>query len=341
MQLPSLPRLFPKVGIDIGTSRTRIWLQGSGICLDEPSCLAVDTETKQVIAAGEDARVMQGRVGKHIAVVWPIANGSVTDPDSLRSLLTVFFRKARVFGLLTQPIMMVSTPAEATSVARDSTSDLLYQLGAREVYTIAQPLAASIGAGVPIADASGSFLFQMGAGIAEGAVISLGSLIHTSTTTQAGQYVTGKLQSSVKQLAEVSVSFETAEELQQLVASSMSRAHRRMLVTGQEMRKKSPREIEVTSEMLAPVVMQMLQRYEQLLRELLSQLPPELTVDVIDKGILLSGGLAQLDGADSYFVRALGIPVSVVDTPDQAVIRGIGTTLENLDLFKESLGYQA
>lgn len=340
MNIFSSARLFPKVGIDVGTARTRIWMEGTGVCLDEPSCLAIDLETKRVVAIGTDAVAMRGRVGSHLKVAWPMVAGSVADPDALQSLLKLFFQKAGVFQVFSQPVVMASVPSESTSISRDTLIDLLYQTGAREVYTIAQSLAGSIGAGVPIADASGTFLLQLGAGVIEGAVISLGSVVHTVSTVQAGAYATGRIQSVVKRELGLSISFEAAEEIKKLVVSASPQAQRQLLVAGQDVTQQSPKEIKVTSQDLKKLSMQLLGRYEQLLRSLLSQLPPELTVDVIDKGILLSGGLAQLDGIEGYLVRSLGIPVSVVEKPDLAVIRGIGAALANLELFKESLGYQ-
>jgi rod shape-determining protein MreB len=336
----SLSQFFPRVGVDIGTARTRIWSQELGVCLDEPSCLAFDTASRRVIAVGDEAAAMEGRVGAHIEVRWPVHEGIIADPDAVQALLKIFFQKAKVLSILSQPIVMASVPAEASAVARDSVVDVLYRTGAREVYTIAQPLAASIGAGVPIADASGSFVLHLGAGVVEGAVISLGSIVHTVSTVQAGNYLTMRIRSTVKRELELSIGLDVAAELQRLVMSARPGEDKRLLVTGQDLSTQGPRELEISSVQLKDVALQVLQRYEQLLRQLLSQLAPELTVDVIDKGLLLSGGLAQLEGADSYFVHALGIPVSVVDDPDRAVIRGIGVTLEHLALFKESLGYQ-
>lgn len=333
-------RLFPKVGVDLGSSRTRIWLEGKGVCLDQPTCLAFDRDSRRVVAIGSDAALMTGRVGKNISVVWPVAGGSVADPDSLESLLKLFFQKITLSQVFSQPIVMVSTSSELTSVARDTLVGVLYQTGAREVYTIAQPLAASIGAGVPIADASGSFVLQMGAGVVEATATSFGSVVHTTSTTRAGNYLTQKIQAIVKQLFELDIAHDTAEELQRRVTSVTTKTHRELLITGQDSTTKSPRERVITSDDLKKTVTGVLKRYEGLLRRLLSELPPELTVDVIDKGLLLSGAFAQLDGVDAFFVRALGVPVSVVDKPDHAVVLGIGSTLQNLDQFKESLGYQ-
>ncbi len=340
MRMLSLSSFFPRVGLDFGSQRTRIWRSEGGVCLDESTCLALDTTSRRVVAVGDEAAAMEGRVSKQIVVQWPVRDGIIADPEAAQALIKIFLQKAKAYSIVSQPVIMASIPVEAPGVARDSLVALLYATGAREVYTIAQPLAASIGSGVPIADASGSFVLQLGAGVVEGSVISLGSIVQTVSSNQAGQYLAQRIQSLVKRELGLAIGSGEVRELQHLVMSARPGEDKRLLITGQDLSKRSPKEIEISSGMLAELAAQILGKYEQVLRQLLSQLPPELTVDVIDKGLLLSGGLAQLEGADSYFVHALGIPVSVVEEPSLAVIRGIGVTLEHLDLFKQSLGYQ-
>jgi rod shape-determining protein MreB and related proteins len=217
---------------------------------------------------------------------------------------------------------------------------LLYSLGAREAYTIAAPLAASIGAGVPIADASGSFLLHLGAGVVEGSVISLGSLVSHETSRYAGDYLTDRLRYQLKKTAGLVVSRTTAEMVKREIVSIHPQATREKLVAGQDLQTGNPKEVMISAASLLPEMTVVIRRYEELLRQLLSNIPPELTVDVIDKGLLLSGGLAHIHGLEQHFIKTLGIATSVVEEPDLAVINGLGTALEHLDQFVDSLAYQ-
>jgi rod shape-determining protein MreB len=344
MKIPLLTTLsdsFTKlVGVDLGTSYIRIWTYPDGLVVNEPSCLAVDQRTSKIMAAGQDALAMQGRVGDHITLYRPFQQGQLSEPESAAALLRVLLQRVLRSSYFFRPTVMVSVPAGTSDGVRQATVELLYSVGAREVYTIAQPLAAAIGAGVPIADASGSFIFHLGSGVVEAAVISLGSLVEFESMTYAGNYLDQQLVLEVKKQTGLAISPESAQHLKQTIATLLPDTQRSQLTTGKDSTDGSPKELTLTSSTLAKPVTNLAERYEQLLKKLLSRIPPELTVDVIDKGMLLTGGQAQLSGLDQFLIARLGIPVSVVEQPELAAIRGIGTALEHLDLFKESLGYQ-
>lgn len=340
MKLHLLARTVPTIGLDLGSSRTRIWVPDEGIILDQASVIAIDSRNNKVIAVGDEAQAMVGRVGGTVSIQFPIQKGKLYDLDLAQAMLRIFLQQALPTSYFFRPVMMVSVPAASTLADREVTTELLYRSGAREVFTISEPLAAAIGAGVPIADASGSFLVQLGSGIVEGAVISLGSLVKSESLQTGGIDIDKRIQAVLKDELSLSISLETAERLKKQVGSVEAQLTKEMLATGQDVAKLSPKEVKITSSLLLPVLLQVVSKYETLLKRLLSEIPPELTVDVIDKGMLLSGGLSQLGGLDQYLVKQLGIPVSVVEKPEEATIRGIGTALEHLDLFKESLGYQ-
>lgn len=340
MRIPFLANIVQTVGIDLGSSQTRIWTNKDGVVLEEPTCIAVETQTRKVLAAGNEAKAMEGRVGKQITVSWPVQSGSLYDMDIARALLKVFLRKVLKSSSFIRPIMMVSVPAASTDLDRTALTELLFSVGARQVYTISQPLAAAIGSGVPIADASGSFILQMGSGRVEAAIISLGSLIAHESTPVAGTDADATIKVAVREAAALTISLVTAEKLKQSIGTILGSPQREMLVTGQDVIGFSPKEVMMTSAHIQPALLLLATRYERMLKRLFARIPPELTGDVIDKGMLLSGGFAQLGGLDTYLVNQLGIPVSVVERPSQSVIKGIGTALEHLDLFKESLGYQ-
>ena len=325
------------VGVDLGTSRVRIWIDKGGFVLDEPSCIAIDSRSQKVIAVGSEAFEMRGRVGEHIKVWFPIKKGQVYDLDIALAMMKLFWEKA-VGRNLISPVVMVSIPASSTDVSEKITTKLFYSLGAKEVYTISQSLAAVIGAGVPIADASGGFILQMGAGVVEGAVISLGGVVGYESSTLAGEMADERIILSLRKNQQVIIGLQTAEKVKSQVGS-VANLTAEITVGGKDMARSSPQEIKVNSLMIAQPLTKLAIVYENLLKKLLTQIPPELTVDIIDKGLLLSGGWAQLRGLEEFFIEKLGIPASVVEEPERVVIKGIGTVLRHLDEFKESLGY--
>lgn len=335
--LPFNFQIVRLIGVDLGTSRIRIWTDREGFVLDEPSCIAVDTRSQKVVAVGREASQMRGRVGSHIAVKFPIQNGKVYDFDVALAMMRLFWEK--VIGRnLVSPGVMVSIPTSSTDVSESITTKLFYSLGAKEVYTISQPLAAIIGAGVPIADASGGFILQMGAGVVEGAVISLGGVVGYESSYLAGEIADERIILSLRKNQQIVLGVQTAEKVKKTVGSLVD-TNGEILVGGKEVTRSSPLEMKINSMMIAQPLTKLALVYGALLKKLLTKIPPELTVDIIDKGLLLSGGWSQLQGMEEFFIEKLGVPVSVVEEPDQVVIKGIGTVLRHLDEFKESLGY--
>ncbi|NCN06595.1 MAG: hypothetical protein GW946_01995 [Candidatus Pacebacteria bacterium] len=330
-----------RLGLDCGAHRTRLVTPERGVVLDEPSVLAVEVQTDKVLATGAEAEKMAGRVNEEIVVQWPVKTGEVTDEPLARALLQMFLRQASVHWLLPSPAMMVTTAVMISPAARQSWIDVLYGLGAGSVHTIAEPLAASIGAGVPIADTSGSFLVQLGYDRTEAVVVSLGSIVDYVALPLGGSTVLDWLALELRECMQFSLSRERTAHLLHHIASLHPEEKRKLLVTGKDAETKRPRELEITSAQLHKPVLKYAQRVERAITELLSNIRPELTTDVIDKGFLLSGGLAQLSGLDAWLTDRLGVPVSVVEEPALAAIRGVQTTLENLEEFKNSLAYQS
>ncbi len=335
-----LNAIAQKIGVDLGASRTRIWSDKEGFVLDEPSCIAVDTSQEKVIAVGDEAQEMIGRVHQHIVVSFPIRTEGIAQPELVTAMLKVFLQKTLRTPYFFRPAFMVSIPSYINETEKKALIEILYSLGAREVSLIQQILAAAIGAGVPIADASGSFLLQLGSRVVEGGIISLGSLIASETSFHAGHYIDESIQRVLKKEEHIKVGVRTAEGIKKQIATARENQHLEMRVTGQDLLAAAPKELTVDSETLFPAIAFVVERYVVLARKLFEQIPAELTSDVIDKGILLSGGLARLDGLDLSLLNLLGVPVSVVEEPDRAVIKGIAQVLQNLELFKESVGYK-
>ena len=340
MKIPILEKINKKIGIDLGSSRTRIWEVGTGLVLDEPTCIAFDVRNKSVLAIGEQAAEMMGRVGTHIEVLFPVADGEIYDRGATQTLLKLFLKQAVGSVTVYNPIIMVNCSAGATQASKEVLIQTMYNLGAGEVYTISEPLAASIGAGVPIADASGSFILHIGAATAEAVIISLGSSIVSQSSKYAGQYFTDSLRVFAKRELDLKMSQRTAENIKKELVSLDKNTQQEQLIAGQDVIDESPKELRITSAEVYQHTIDYLELVSDLVTELLAKMPPELAVDIIDKGLLLTGGTAKLVGIETFFIEKLGIPVSVVDDADTAVISGIGQALEHLDLFKKSLVYQ-
>ncbi len=338
VRLSWLPKFTHLIGIDFGTQYTRIWSDSKGMVINEPTVIATDQNNK-VIAVGTDAAEMAGRVTQGITLHQPVQHGRLYDASIAKALLRVWLQEVLGIQYLLSPVVMVSVPVGATQAAQQAIVELMYDLGAREVFVIAQPLAAAIGAGVPIADASGTLLFQLGAGVVEAAMISLGSVVASQTSDKAGEYIDSRVQFAVKQYHGVIISQHTAEELK-WVAPVVAGAEGQQLVMGQEAGSNAPIEVNVPVATFSLPVQQIAAQYLKLVQKLLSQVPPELTGDVLDKGMLLAGGLAQLPELDQWLTEELGIPVTVVEEPELVVIKGISTALEHRNEFKQSLGYR-
>jgi rod shape-determining protein MreB len=299
----------------------------------------VEKPGNKVVATGDDALAMIGRVGENVEILQPIVEGRITDLEHSALLIRSFLQQIMKRAIFSSPIMMASVNAGSSMADRLVTTRLLYNLGARGAYTISQPLAASIGAGVPIADSSGCFLLQMGAGTVEAVVVSLGSVVEKQRTEYAGNYLERRLQYVLKNEYRLIIGKTTANELLSKLLT-LQNHEKTLAVTGKDLKTNRPTEVLVQNSIIQPEVIRVVTRYEELLKRLLSAVPPELTVDVIDKGLLLSGSLAQIDGLPDFLTLQMGVPVSVVDNPSQAAIDGIGTALEHIELFKQSLAYQ-
>lgn len=337
--LKSLDALSKTLAIDFGTHTTRVWEKSAGLVAEYPSFLAVDTTSEKILAFGADAQEMAGRVAANVKVFRPVQEGQVWDVNVAKAFLQTALRHI-VGRSFFNPTVLVSIPATLRPAVEDETVQLGYALGAREVLTVAQPLAAAIGAGMPVADASGGFLLQIGAGRVEVGVVSLGTLVGVEGTVKGGDWFERLVISTVKNSKQVVVSVETARMLIHKLASVSGSSKKTLLVTGKSQQSGAPVEVEISSADLREPSLHMAREYVQLAKKLLTKVPTELTVDIVDKGLLLSGGGALLAGLEEFLVPELGVPVSVVDDPERAVIRGMGTITEHLDEFRRSLGYE-
>jgi rod shape-determining protein MreB len=337
--LQYLDKLSTTIAVDLGTDKTRVWEKGVGLVGEYPSYLAIDSRSKRILASGQDAYEMRGRVAANVSLLKPFQKGKVWDEKIALAFLKVILKDVLKKSFFS-PTILFSIPASLSSAIEEETIKLGYALGAKEVLTVVQPLAAAIGAGMPVADSTGGFILQLGAGINEVGVISLGTLVDFEKSHEAGDDFEQALQVFLQKEKKILISRDTARMLIHKLVSADETHPGTILVTGKDEKTTAPKEFQISAKQLLPFVDGRLQSVVKLVKKLLSKVPAELTVDVVDKGLLLSGGGALLTGLDSYLVPKLGIPVSVVDDPEQSVIRGMGTILDHLDEFRRSLGYR-
>jgi len=332
--------LDKKVAVDLGSSRLRIFVQGKGLILDEASALAVDQQKGKVIAVGDKALAMKGRVEDPVKVYQPIQQPKLTDDEQIFALLKALLQKVNQDYYFFNPTVVVSVAHQMSPALKEIVTEIFANLGAKETIIVSQPLAAAIGMGVPIADASGCFLLQLGGGVVEAAAIALGKVVAVQSSKRAGIDMDQKLAALVARQQHLEIGLNVAQQLKNNLATTNKDLHYQMVASGQGCQGEGPCEIEVFSDQLQPLVMDYVQHWVQLLKQLLAEVPPDLTTDAIDKGILLAGGLAQLHNLDQELSTQLSLPVSVAEEPDLAVINGLGKLLDHLDEFKQSVGYQ-
>ncbi len=327
-------KLNRRVGIDLGSAQTRIWIQDHGLVIDEPSLIAVDQTSQKVAAVGEQAAQMKDRVSEQIQVFAPVDYPKLTDEALVKAMLKVFLQQASQEVYFFSPTMLTALPSNIYPVMRQVVVKVLTELGASEVVVVDQTLAAAIGAGVPVADASGTFLLQLGASVAEATSLSMGKIVKTYVSTQAGQSMCRDLIYWCKQHKNLEISEEIAQRIQQQLAAFMPQEEQTLTVSQLDSRDEVLQAVEISAQEISPIVRRYGQSYSALVKKLLANISPSLIVDIVDKGLLLSGGLAQLDGLEDYLISELGVPVFLVDEPESNVIRGVGQILQHLDEFK-------
>lgn len=340
MKLPFSQIFKTQVAIDVGSSNVRIWTDELGLTINEPSCVAIDQKLKRVIAVGQEAQDMLGRISNNVKVAYPIVKGMIHDEDLAIAMLKVLFQRVFPKTVFWRPVMAASISNECGLAERQAMERVLKAVGAREVFLVDQCLAAAIGSGVPIADVSGSFVLNMGGGVTEAGVIALGSVVASLSLPQAGQYLDEQIVALLKTQKGIAIGTQAANRIKTEIGQIAGTQAAEMLVSGQDVKQGVPKEVYVDSSLISPVITQLMDKYVELMKAIFTKIPTELTTDVIDKGILCTGGLAKLKGIEPFFTAKLGVPIFVVENPGEVVIKGLAQILEHLDLFVDSLGYQ-
>jgi rod shape-determining protein MreB len=327
-----------KIGIDLGTANVLVYVKGKGIVISEPSVVAV-TDDGRIRAVGEDAREMIGRTPGNITAIRPMKDGVIADYVITEAMLKFFIGKAMkgrtLFG---KPEVMISVPAGVTSVEKRAVRDAALKAGAREAYLIEEPLAAAIGANVPISGPSGNLVIDIGGGTSEIAVIALGGIVVSHSLRVGGNKFDEAIQSYIRKKYNLLVGDRTAEEMKIAIGTALPLERElTMEVRGRDLIAGLPRTIPVTSSEAMEAIEAPLQSLVAAVRLVLEQTPPELSSDIIDKGMVMSGGGSLLRNIDKLLTQVTGVPCHVAENALHCVALGTGLALEHFDFFKKSL----
>ncbi len=330
-----------KVGIDLGTANTLVYVAGEGVVVNEPTVVAYSLEDRRILAVGDEAREMLGRTPGSIVTTRPMREGVIADYTTTAAMITYFLKKA-LKGRIFWPEVMISIPGGASQVEKRAVVAACKQAGASDVYLIEEPLAAAIGAKIPISHASGHMIVNSGGGTAEIAVISLGQLVSYKTVRTAGTKIDEAIILHLRKKHNLIVGERTAEEVKFRIGSALIEekedyVERVMEVKGRDFQTGLPKIIEVGEKSINEGIQKPLKQILEGIKEVLSLTPPELSADIVDKGIVLSGGSSLLTNLDRFITYYTGVSAFVVDDPLYCVIRGVGTGIENLDRFREAI----
>lgn len=327
-----------KIAIDLGTANTLVFVPKKGVVINEPSVVAISVKDKKVLAVGNEAKQMLGRTPDTIVAQKPLKDGVIADYRTTESMLRYFINKALGGVRLFAPEVMIAVPAGITSTERRAVIDATLQAGAKAAYIIKQPIASAIGAGIPIGSASGHMVIEIGGGTSEIAVISLGGIVANTSVRIGGTKLDSAIMEFIRRKYNLAIGERSAEELKITIGSALPlKEPLDMDIRGRDVITGLPRTQNVTSDDVTEAIQGELSELIEAVKSVLQETPPELSADVIDKGMILSGGSGQLRNLDELLSRATDVPVYVAENCMLNVVNGTGIALENLDSYKRSI----
>lgn len=328
-----------RIGIDLGTANVLVYVAGEGVVLNEPTVVAVRAEDNKVVAVGQDAKEMLGRTPGNIVATRPLKDGVIADYVITQEMLAYFIDKVSGRSRIVRPEVMVCIPSGVTQVEKRAVLDATAAAGARSVYLIEEPLAAAIGAKIPIAQAAGHMILDSGGGTTDIAVISLGGVVVHNSIRVAGNKIEEAIANYIRKRFNLLVGERTSEEIKIKIANAAPEAHeaKSMEIKGRDSVTGLPRSIEIKDSEVFEAILPVLKHIVASIRETFEMTPPELASDIIDKGIVLTGGTALLKNLDHFIAQETGVPAHVAEDTMFCVVRGTGVALENLELYKRSI----
>lgn len=327
-----------KLGIDLGTTTVLVYVPKRGIILNEPSVVAISYADKKVLAVGKEAKDMLGRTPDTIVARRPLKDGVIADYRTTEAMLRYFINKALGGVRLFRPEVMVAVPGGITSTERRAVIDATLSAGARAAYIIKEPIVAAIGANIPIGSPSGHMIIDVGGGTSEMAVISLGGIVASDSVRIGGVKFDAAISEYIRRKYGLAIGERTSEDIKIQIGSAMYMPEKlTMEIKGRDMITGLPKLVEVTSDDVTNAIQNELEGIIATVKEVLHKTPPELAADVMDKGIVLTGGSALLRNFDTLISEATGVPTFVAEDPQLCVAKGTGVALENLEAYKRSI----
>ncbi len=328
----------PKLGIDLGTANTLVFLPGKGIVLNEPSVVAVSEQDKKVLAVGNEAKAMIGRTPDSIIAYRPMKDGVIADYRVTEAMLRYFINKALGKWNIFKPEVMVSVPAGITSTERRAVIEATIKAGAKNAYVVKEPILAAIGAGIPIQEAKGHMVVDIGGGTTDVAVISLGGIVSSTSVKCAGNKIDASIADYIKKTFNLAIGDKTAEDIKIQIGSAIPLEEElSMIVKGRDFITGLPRSTEIKTNEIVKAVSRDLRDMIKAMKDVLQETPPELAADIIDQGIIMTGGTSMLRNLPELVLRRTGVKAVLAEDALFCVAKGTGIALEHLDTYKKSI----
>ena len=327
-----------KIGIDLGTTNTLVFVPKKGIIINEPSVVAISILDNKIIAVGNDAKEMIGRAPDSIIVSRPLRDGVIADYRITEAMLKYFIRKATGRLRFLKPEVLVSVPAGITSTERRAVIEATINAGAKTAILVKEPVLAAIGAKIPINSPIGNLIVNIGGGTTDVAVVSLGGIVSWASTRVGGNKIDSAVVEFVKKKHGLAIGERSAELIKMAIGSAVKQnTQEKINVRGRDLATGYPKTIELSSNEITEAIQEQLREIVQTVKKVLQETPPELCSDIIEKGIIISGGGALLKNIDTLITHVTGVPARIADEPLLCVARGTGVVLDNLDVYKKNI----
>jgi rod shape-determining protein MreB len=326
------------VAIDLGTANTLVFVKGNGIVLNEPSVVALDQSSKKVYAVGSEAKAMLGKTPDHIAAIRPMKDGVIADFEITEMMLRDFIRRSQKKKFFIRPRIVIAVPSGITEVEKRAVRDSAEHAGAREVFLISEPIAAAIGVGLPVNKPAGNMIIDIGGGTTEIAVIALDGIVSNSSIRVAGDEMDEAIVQHVKKTYNMLIGEQTAESIKMKIGNAAKTNGRvEMEVKGRDLVHGIPKTLRLTGEEIREALNEPITQIIDALKSALEDTPPELAADIVDRGIVMTGGGSLLKGLDTLLKNETNLPINLVDDPLQCVVLGAGKVLDNVHMYDRIL----
>ncbi|MBU3901367.1 rod shape-determining protein [Patescibacteria group bacterium] len=329
-----------KIGIDLGTASTLVFVPGKGVVINEPTVVAVSLDDNKILAVGNEAKEMLGRTPETITALRPMKDGVIADYRVTEAMLRYFINKTTGALRLFRPEVMVAVPAGITSTERRAVIDATMNAGAKAAYIVKEPVLAAIGAGIPINEAAGHMIIDIGGGTSEVAVISLGGIVAWASARVGGNKIDQAIAEYIRKKHNLAIGDRTAEEVKIAIGSALPlppKEEQSFEVRGRDLISGLPKNIEVKTNEVTEAIAEQLREIVQTVKNVLQDTPPELSADVMDRGMILAGGSARLRNMAELIEKAIGVACYCADEPELCVVKGAGIALEHLEVYKRSV----